>query len=121
MSLAFAIGVGTKNQKNEWLEVFYAQPVFQPSETLLSAAKEALGYEGGNQAIEATSDNLEALASALSNQGETEQAAIASAAKAKTAPNAPPAIAMIQPSRLVTTAVAKPSIEVGGSGPRVRI
>ncbi|MFD2229764.1 2,3,4,5-tetrahydropyridine-2,6-dicarboxylate N-succinyltransferase [Alkalimarinus sediminis] len=86
MSLAFAIGVGTKNQKSEWLEVFYAQPIHQPSDSLLSAAKEALGYEGGNQAIEASSDTLEALATALNNNGESEQAAIASAAKASNSP-----------------------------------
>ncbi|WP_250657427.1 2,3,4,5-tetrahydropyridine-2,6-dicarboxylate N-succinyltransferase [Alkalimarinus coralli] len=86
MSLAFAIGVGTKNQKNEWLEVFYAKPVYQPSETLLAAAKEALGYEGGNQAIEASSDKLNTLAAVLGSQGETEQAAIAQSAKDSKSP-----------------------------------
>ena len=86
MSLAFAIGVGTKNKNNEWLEVFYAKPVYQPSEALLSAAKEALNYSNGNQAIEATSAMLGSLATALTNGGESEQAAIATAAKTSKSP-----------------------------------
>ena len=34
-SLAF--GVGTQNRQNNWLEVFYAQPLLQPSAELLAA------------------------------------------------------------------------------------
>ncbi|MFT7411517.1 MAG: hypothetical protein ACI9EX_002128, partial [Oleispira sp.] len=29
MSTAFAIGLGTKNTKGEWLEVYYQAPLFQ--------------------------------------------------------------------------------------------
>ena len=72
MALAFAIGVGTQNSKNEWLEVFYQLPVYQPEAALIEAAKTA-GYEGGNQAIELDTAKLEALSSALSG----EQAALA--------------------------------------------
>lgn len=86
MSLAFAIGVGTKNLKNEWLEVFYAKPVYQPSEALISAAKDTLDYSGGNQAIETTPESLGALAAALQNAGADEQAAIANAAKSSDQP-----------------------------------
>ncbi len=86
MSLAFAIGVGTKNLNNEWLEVFYAKPVYQPSEALISAAKDTLDYSGGNQAIETTPESLGALASALQNAGADEQAAIANAAKSTNQP-----------------------------------
>ncbi len=67
MALAFALGLGTQNAKNEWLEVFYQKPIFQPSADLIEAAKTA-GYEGGNQAIELDSSKLEALASALSGE-----------------------------------------------------
>ena len=83
MSLAFAIGVGTKNRKNEWLEVFYAKPAYQPSAALLSAAKETAGYVGGNQAIELTRESSTALALALKSAGESEHAAIAIACAAK--------------------------------------
>jgi 2,3,4,5-tetrahydropyridine-2-carboxylate N-succinyltransferase len=72
MALAFALGVGTQNSKNEWLEVFYQLPVYQPAAALIEAAKTA-GYTGGNQAIELDAAKLEALAGALT----AEQAALA--------------------------------------------
>ena len=39
-SLAF--GVGTQNRQNNWLEVFYAQPLLQPSAELLAAIARAV-------------------------------------------------------------------------------
>ncbi len=81
MALAFALGVGTQNQKNEWLEVFYQKPVFQPSADLISAAKTA-GYQGGNQAIELDSAKLDALAAQLSG----DQAGLAKALSTSSAP-----------------------------------
>ncbi|WP_028696767.1 2,3,4,5-tetrahydropyridine-2,6-dicarboxylate N-succinyltransferase [Pseudomonas cremoricolorata] len=48
-SLAF--GVGTQNRQENWLEVFYAQPLLNPSAELIDAIAPILGYEGGNQAI----------------------------------------------------------------------
>jgi 2,3,4,5-tetrahydropyridine-2-carboxylate N-succinyltransferase len=65
MSTAFAIGLGTKNAKGEWLEVYYQAPLFQPSADIIAAAKDAIGYEGGNQAVEVDGGELEALATAL--------------------------------------------------------
>jgi 2,3,4,5-tetrahydropyridine-2-carboxylate N-succinyltransferase len=65
MSTAFAIGLGTKNTKGEWLEVYYQAPLFQPSADIIAAAKDAIGYEAGNQAIEVDGGELEALAAAL--------------------------------------------------------
>jgi 2,3,4,5-tetrahydropyridine-2-carboxylate N-succinyltransferase len=65
MSTAFAIGLGTKNAKGEWLEVYYQTPLFQPSADIIAAAKDAIGYEGGNQAVEVDGGELEALAAAL--------------------------------------------------------
>ena len=53
-TFAFAIGVGTQNSKGEWLEVFYQQPLLNPADTLIDAAKEVLGYAGGKQALEVT-------------------------------------------------------------------
>jgi 2,3,4,5-tetrahydropyridine-2-carboxylate N-succinyltransferase len=48
-SLAF--GVGTQNRQGTWLEVFYAQPMVNPSADLVAAISPVLGYTGGNQAI----------------------------------------------------------------------
>ena len=48
-SLAF--GVGTQNRQGTWLEVFYAQPLLNPSSELVAKVVEKLGYQGGNQAI----------------------------------------------------------------------
>ncbi len=78
MSTAFAIGLGTKNAKGDWLEVYYQAPLFQPSADIIAAAKDAIGYEGGNQAIEVDGGELEALASALTSVA-PEQAKLAQA------------------------------------------
>lgn len=48
-SLAF--GVGTQNRQGTWLEVFYAQPLVNPSAELVAAIAPVLGYTDGNQAI----------------------------------------------------------------------
>lgn len=48
-SLAF--GVGTQNRQENWLEVFYAQPLLNPSVEMLEIVAPILGYTGGNQAI----------------------------------------------------------------------
>ena len=34
MSFAFGIGIGSRNQKQEWLEVYYQHPVHQPDAEL---------------------------------------------------------------------------------------
>ena len=46
-----AFGVGTQNRQGAWLEVFYAQPLLNPSAELIAAIAPILGYTGGNQAI----------------------------------------------------------------------
>ena len=77
MSFAFGIGIGTQNTSNEWLEVFYQQPVLNPAEALVDAARSALGYTGGNQALAANADQLNALAQALADGGDAAQADLA--------------------------------------------
>lgn len=64
-AFAFAIGVGTKNNEGEWLEVYYQAPLLNPSEDLLAAAKETLGYNGGNEILDVDGGELNALADAL--------------------------------------------------------
>lgn len=62
-SLAF--GVGTQNRQGTWLEVFYAQPLINPSAELVAAIAPALGYTSGNQTITFNTDQASKLAEAL--------------------------------------------------------
>ena len=65
-SLAF--GIGTKNKRSEWLEVFYPSPVYQPSKELVDAIKSVTGYQSGNEAIELDAAILTALGDAISDE-----------------------------------------------------
>ena len=60
---AFGVGVGTKNKEGNWLEVFFPEPFFKPTEAEWKPWGSAVGYNGGNQAIEIGSDVLEKIAS----------------------------------------------------------
>ena len=73
---ALGFGVGTQNANNEWLEVFYPQPLLNPSANIAKAAADVLGYEGGNQAIALDNDKLASLADALEAAGSSDQAAV---------------------------------------------
>ena len=64
-SLAF--GVGTQNRQNNWLEVFYAQPLLNPSSELVAKVLEKVSYQGGNQAIAINNSQAGDLAEALKN------------------------------------------------------
>lgn len=46
-----AFGVGTQNEKNEWLEVYYPNPLFQPEKALVEKLGAIVGYKNGNAAI----------------------------------------------------------------------
>ena len=50
-AFSLAFGVGTQNREQVWLEVFYAQPLLNPSAELIAAIAPLLNYTGGNQAI----------------------------------------------------------------------
>lgn len=95
MALAFAMGVGTQNSKNEWLEVFYQLPVYQPTADLINAAK-TVGYAGGNQAIELNADTLNTLADALTG----DQAALA---KKLTASKRPTVLTVVETDEQATS------------------
>jgi 2,3,4,5-tetrahydropyridine-2,6-dicarboxylate N-succinyltransferase len=71
-SLAF--GVGTQNRQGAWLEVFYAQPLLNPSAEIVAAVAPILGYTGGNQAIAFNTDLASKLADALKNVDATQAA-----------------------------------------------
>ncbi|HCC45948.1 MAG TPA: 2,3,4,5-tetrahydropyridine-2,6-dicarboxylate N-succinyltransferase, partial [Gammaproteobacteria bacterium] len=51
---ALAIGIGTKNKNDQWLEVFFPRPVFKPDQALIDSFAAVTGYTGGNHEIELT-------------------------------------------------------------------
>ncbi|MCR9104986.1 MAG: 2,3,4,5-tetrahydropyridine-2,6-dicarboxylate N-succinyltransferase [Gammaproteobacteria bacterium] len=70
-AFAFGLGIGTQNSKNEWLEVFFAQPIINPSAQLVTAAGEL------DSAAALDAATLDALAAALEQAGEAAQAGLA--------------------------------------------
>ncbi len=58
-SLAF--GVGTKNSRGVWLEVYYPEPLLNPDPALVATISGIIGYSRGNQVIELDGDTLDKL------------------------------------------------------------
>ena len=73
---SLAIGIGSKNQKGEWLEVFYPKPILNPDTKLLEAIGSLINYQGGNDAIELDSKTCHALEDLFVSLDETELATI---------------------------------------------
>ena len=71
-AFAFGLGVGTHNSEGDWLEIFFPQPLVNPSAALAEATINC----DSNQAL--TQDQLGKLEAALAAAGENEQAEIAS-------------------------------------------
>ena len=74
---SLGLGVGTQNLNNEWLEIFYPKPLLNPPARTVDTISQAVGYQGGNQVIELDVNNMQALAEALEDAGDEEQASIA--------------------------------------------
>lgn len=83
---SIGLGVGTQNNNGEWLEVFYPQPLLNPSAAISQAFTDSLGYQGGNQAITLDKSLLATLAAALTAAGDKQQAAIAEQFAASNSP-----------------------------------
>jgi 2,3,4,5-tetrahydropyridine-2-carboxylate N-succinyltransferase len=69
---SIGFGIGTKNKKGEWLEVFYPAPVTYPTDALVNACITALGK--GKTAFEPDNVQCVALASELDAAGYNEHA-----------------------------------------------
>lgn len=69
---SIGFGIGSKNKKGEWLEVFYPAPVIYPTEALVNACKTSLGNT--KPAFEPDNMQCLALASALDAAGYNEYA-----------------------------------------------
>ena len=74
---SLALGIGTQNMAGDWLEVFYPQPLLNPSAALVAIFADQLGYRGGNQALDLRPDQCAALGKALTDGGFAELGALA--------------------------------------------
>ncbi|MDG5498664.1 2,3,4,5-tetrahydropyridine-2,6-dicarboxylate N-succinyltransferase [Marinobacter sp. BGYM27] len=86
MSFAFGIGIGTQNHKGEWLETYYQQPLYMPDAIIVEIASNTLGYSGGNQAIEPSTEQLTAFAEGLKGAGRDDLAKLAHKAATSASP-----------------------------------
>jgi 2,3,4,5-tetrahydropyridine-2-carboxylate N-succinyltransferase len=75
---SFGLGIGTQNKQQQWLDIFYAQPLLSPSNTLIDAIKQGTAYTEGNTALEVSATQMSDLATVLADAGETEQSTLAS-------------------------------------------
>ncbi|MBY4678031.1 2,3,4,5-tetrahydropyridine-2,6-dicarboxylate N-succinyltransferase [Marinobacterium arenosum] len=80
-NFAFGLGVGTKSSDGDWLEVYYNAPLLNASEALVKAAGDAVGYDGGNAAIELNADALADLEAAFLAVDAQDQAEISEVLK----------------------------------------
>lgn len=62
---SMAFGVGTKDKNAQWLEVYFPQPLLQPSAALLSAIGPIMEYQGGNKVLPLDPSHLRKLAEAM--------------------------------------------------------
>ena len=59
---AIALGCGTKNRNDNWLEVFYPDPALNPDDKLIDVIRDELDYQGGNAAMELTHRQVQHIA-----------------------------------------------------------
>lgn len=59
---ALGLGIGTKNNRGQWLEVFYPAPLLEPDANAVQSLLNLIGWQGGNTQHEITSDQLASLA-----------------------------------------------------------
>ncbi|CAA0078697.1 2,3,4,5-tetrahydropyridine-2,6-dicarboxylate N-succinyltransferase [Zhongshania aliphaticivorans] len=75
-AFAFGLGLGTQNNKGEWLDSFYPSPLLTPSSALISAVQTVIAPLSGNTSIAISNEQMAQLAEALAATDST-QAAIA--------------------------------------------
>lgn len=75
-TFSFGLGIGSQSAAGEWLDVFYSQPVLNPSDDLITAIGGICGYQGGNEALSVNADQLDQLATSFAAAGAADQVAI---------------------------------------------
>lgn len=83
---SYGLGVGTKNSRGDWLEVYYPAPMLGGNEILSQIFTACVDYRGDNQAYTLTADALTKLTDALEQAGEHAQAALARKLNASSRP-----------------------------------
>lgn len=73
----FAVGVGSQNKDEEWLEVFYPMPVLHPSEVLVTSLCDTFELDEGNHTLQLNNEQLASLVAALRDSGYADQAEVA--------------------------------------------
>lgn len=58
---SFAYGLATVDHNNQYLEVFYPEPVLYPSRKIVEQLANVLEYQGGNHSIEISETELQAI------------------------------------------------------------
>jgi len=64
---ALAFGIGTKNNENNWLEVYFPRPVFRPEQDLIDSIAQLIGYKGGNTDVELNAGQISALSESITD------------------------------------------------------
>ncbi len=74
---SFAFGIGSQSSQGDWLEVFYPQPILNPSADLVAAIAGVLGSQlaAGNHAVQLDAKQASQLAEACTIAGQADQAA----------------------------------------------
>src|SRR5690606_38431685 len=67
-------GIGTRDSRGNWLEVYYPQPALRPDPALITGIADASGYEGGNEAVELDKLALSVMLDSASRAGDRAQA-----------------------------------------------
>jgi 2,3,4,5-tetrahydropyridine-2-carboxylate N-succinyltransferase len=69
---SLAVGIGTKNSKGHWLEVYYPQPTINPDEVLVTSISSVIDYDGGNVAIDLNDAMISELAATITDDATKE-------------------------------------------------
>lgn len=69
---SFAFGIGTRNRKGEWLEVFFPAPLFKPDSALIEQIGGVLGYQGGNANVDLDDESISQLLKTLDDSRQKE-------------------------------------------------
>ena len=75
---SLGLGIGTRNELGQWLEVFYPAPLLTPGEAITQVVTEVLGFAGGNVHYELGDEALRYLAEGFEGLGEHSLAQLAS-------------------------------------------
>ena len=80
-TFALGLGVGSQSSTGELLEVYFNQPLLNPSDELVAAVAAKVGYEGGNQNIQLSAEQLNDLEAAFLSVDAEDQAEIVEVCK----------------------------------------